>query len=292
MSKGKCKPRAIMLTISLEDVYYGCNKKLEYSRRVICVTCEGSGMGDNLRRICNKCTGSGVISDNSFVFKMNKKCSACNGEGLIVNHKCGECNGERVIYSLNILDIKINKGIDTDHRFFFPEQGDEFPNQEIGDIYVELVVVKHQTFNRKNYDLIYYHKVSLVEALTGLSFTLKHLNGKFIQLTYSNVITPYHNKKFVNSLGLPVLGNPFIYGKLIVVFEIIFPDKVNSYLIKGLKGLFNEESKICESYSQSYKVEESDAEITFTDEEISSECWENIESSVEIKDDKQACDLQ
>jgi len=47
-----------------------------------------------------------------------------------------------------------------------------------GDLVVQFVVEKHPEFTRKGADLYIEKKISLYEALTGVQFTVTHLDGK------------------------------------------------------------------------------------------------------------------
>jgi DnaJ family protein A protein 2 len=61
-----------------------------------------------------------------------------------------------------------------------------------GDIYARILIEKHKVFERKGADLFMEKKISLLEALTGFSFELEHLNGqKYIVATSpGEVINP------------------------------------------------------------------------------------------------------
>ena len=46
-----------------------------------------------------------------------------------------------------------------------------------GDLYVRIMIKKHPIFTRKGADLFIDKKISLLEALTGYNFEIKHLDG-------------------------------------------------------------------------------------------------------------------
>lgn len=52
------------------------------------------------------------------------------------------------------------------------------PNIIPGDIYVRIKIKKHKTFVRKGADLVIIKKIDLVEALTGVTLNITHLDGK------------------------------------------------------------------------------------------------------------------
>jgi DnaJ-class molecular chaperone len=286
----KCRTRILILNVTLEDIYNGTSKIFEYSRRVVCGKCSGSGIQDKLRQICSKCTGSGVIIHISFGFNFKQKCTACKGEGLFISDKCNGCNGEQVTYILATTELKLDKGVDIDHRYFYPAMGDEYPDKDTGDIYVEMVIEKHKLFRRMNSDLVYNCRISLLEALTGCSIIVKHLNGRYVKLEYKGIVSPGDNKKVVYNFGLPVLGNSYLFGRLIIVFEIVFPDQLDDTQIKSLKSVFdyNGETKNNYEVKQIYNLSACDYDELISDEETEDGHVEEINFEF-INEDKDIC---
>jgi DnaJ family protein A protein 2 len=47
-----------------------------------------------------------------------------------------------------------------------------------GDIYVRVKIKRHDVFQRRGADLIIVKKITLLEALTGVTLDVKHLDGK------------------------------------------------------------------------------------------------------------------
>ncbi len=47
-----------------------------------------------------------------------------------------------------------------------------------GDVYVRIKIAKHKLFQRRGADLILSKKISLKEALTGVTIELTHLDAK------------------------------------------------------------------------------------------------------------------
>ncbi len=71
------------------------------------------------------------------------------------------------------------------HDYVFYGEGDEVPEAIAGDLYFKVKTEKHPLFLRKGADLFYEKKISLLEALTGLHFELKHLDNS--KLTVSTM---------------------------------------------------------------------------------------------------------
>jgi DnaJ family protein A protein 2 len=51
-----------------------------------------------------------------------------------------------------------------------------------GDVHVRVYVQKHASFERKGADLFMEKKISLIEALSGTNFEIKHLDGKNLKV--------------------------------------------------------------------------------------------------------------
>jgi DnaJ family protein A protein 2 len=51
-----------------------------------------------------------------------------------------------------------------------------------GDVYVRILIEKHKVFVRAGADLFIEKKITLLEALTGTNFTVKHLDGSSLKV--------------------------------------------------------------------------------------------------------------
>src|SRR5690606_37998804 len=83
---------------------------------------------------------------------------------------------------------------------------------------------EHDVFRRDGDDLIMEKKIPLVEALCGTKFTVPHLDGRTLVVTSKpgEVIRP-GSVKFIENEGMPRHRDPFTKGKLLIKFEIEFP---------------------------------------------------------------------
>ena len=71
-------------------------------------------------------------------------------------------------------------------------------------------------------------EVSLLEALTGINFTLVHLDGslKRIQNKRGDIISP-GTMMTCEGLGLPFHKTSYKNGNLFITFNVKFPENVN-----------------------------------------------------------------
>ncbi len=100
------------------------------------------------------------------------------------------------------------------------------PNVIPGDIYIRIQIKKHKTFIRKGADLAIIKTISLVEALSGVTLEIEHLDKKKYTLaTAPGEVISNNDFKVIKKLGMPFYKDPMSYGNLIVEFKVEFPKK-------------------------------------------------------------------
>lgn len=243
----KCKARLIQLKITLEDVYVGARKEVEFSRRTICGSCKGNGSANPAaNNKCSGCQGRGVKvimqRMGHIVLQQQATCPDCRGEGQVIKDKCKGCKGEKVAYVNTKVAVDVDKGVPDGHRYNFPDQGDEYPEIETGDLQVEIFIENSKTFVRKGADLVYKTQISLLQALTGLSFVITHLDGRkiMIKTKEGEIIKPL-TLKTVKDLGMPFHNAPYKYGHLYIDFEIVFPGELDEEEVKQITEILRNE---------------------------------------------------
>jgi DnaJ family protein A protein 2 len=82
-------------------------------------------------------------------------------------------------------------------------------------------------------DLILEKEISLKESLCGLEFTIKHINNKSFHLQHKDgTIIKHNTTKTIPNLGM--INKNKHCGNLIIVFKIIYPDKLTREQIDTL----------------------------------------------------------
>eukprot|EP00475_Leptophrys_vorax_P009263 TRINITY_DN1612_c0_g1_i1.p1 TRINITY_DN1612_c0_g1~~TRINITY_DN1612_c0_g1_i1.p1 ORF type:complete len:432 (-),score=136.24 TRINITY_DN1612_c0_g1_i1:38-1333(-) len=252
--------------VTLEQLYSGHKKPLKLTRKVLCSGCNGKG-GDASQMVdCNDCNGQGVKVQirqlgPGMIQQMQSQCNKCNGEGRMMPEraKCQKCKGAKVSKQKEVLDLHISPGMSSGEKVKFREKADEAPNTVPGDIIVVIQQEPHPYFTRKDNDLLYEKKITLVEALTGFEFYIKHLDGRLLHVKseHGQIIKP-GEIKVIESEGMPVHRNPHLKGNLFVTFKIQFPeahqlnDQARDLLIRVLPApspqadapVINEETEI------------------------------------------------
>uniref|UniRef100_A0A0D9WCA7 J domain-containing protein n=1 Tax=Leersia perrieri TaxID=77586 RepID=A0A0D9WCA7_9ORYZ len=137
-----------------------------------------------------------------------------------------------------ILTIDIKPGWKKGTKVTFPEKGNEKPNIIPSDLVFIIEERSHPRFKRDKDDLIYTHKISLVEALTGCTVQLTTLDGRNLTVPVKSVISPTY-EEVVQGEGMPKTKEPSKKGDLRIKFQINFPSTLTSDQKSGIQQLLS-----------------------------------------------------
>ena len=142
--------------------------------------------------------------------------------------KCKACEGKRVKEVEKKIQVHVEPGVPDSHDYIFYGQADELPGVEAGDFYARVAIKKHEVFERRGADLAFIKEISLLEAVTGVTTTIKHLNGKeYLVATAPGQVLQNKDLKTLRGLGLPFYKDMTAHGNLYFQFIVSFP-KANS----------------------------------------------------------------
>jgi len=230
-SQGAKKTKAMgkEIEVKLDEIYNGKVVKLPFKRRVCCEVCEGKG-GKNIKT-CTDCKGQGYKIKTQMIgpgmmTQSQVPCNICRTEGKIYDKKdiCKACNGEKIKDNEKILEVPVEKGIPDGKDILFAGEGNEMPGAMAGDLHVIIKTKKHPIFERKGADLFMNKKISLLEALCGVNFKIKHLDGTDVVVCSapSDVICS-GEMKVIQGKGMPFYQDSMSYGNLFIKFDVEFP---------------------------------------------------------------------
>ena len=138
------------------------------------------------------------------------------------------------------LNIEIKPGFSTATRLVFPCKGNETDGAFPSDLIISLKESENANFRREGNDLIYVHKVSLIDALEPKPFHINTLDSRVLALTPPQVVTPQSTIVLAGE-GMPNAqsGDVFIdakagltavcnqaKGDLRIEFDIAFPERI------------------------------------------------------------------
>ena len=97
-------------------------------------------------------------------------------------------------------------------------------------------VEEHSVFKRNGMDLVFDKEITLKESLCGIEFTIKHINNKSFHLQHKDGTIIKHNTiKTIPNLGMTDKNKQS--GNLIIIFKIIYPDKMTREQIDALSSI-------------------------------------------------------
>jgi len=233
------------LRVSLEDLYNGKTCRLAINRNRLCTACQGRGGKEGAERSCGTCDGHGVQVQYrqigpGMVQKMQATCPDCNGEGKVINprDRCRDCAGKRVVKDRKVLEVHVTPGMKNGEKLTFHEEADETPGMLPGDVVFVVQSKPHELFQRKGADLIMEKKLTLAESLCGFDFVITHMDGRALRLhSIPGKVTPHEHVQVVSHEGMPHAGNPYVKGRLFVLFKVIFPDALSEAAVNALASV-------------------------------------------------------
>lgn len=250
--KGKDMMHA--LQVSLEDCYNGKIRKLAITRDKLCEDCDGRGGAEGCETMCSGCDGHGVVIKvmqlgPGMLQQVQAHCDDCGGKGKAINAKlrCKTCRGNKVSKERKVLEVAIDKGARNKQKVKFNGESNAAPGILPGDVVFVLQVKDHARFTRKGHHLFMNKTISLKDALCGCSFVVEHLDGrKLLVSTDPGAPIAADAKKMIEGEGMPMHGNPFVKGNLVISFSVEFPKKIDPATAKKLLALLPGDNQVTE----------------------------------------------
>jgi molecular chaperone DnaJ len=175
--KMKARPINLDISLTVEDVFNGCIKKINYYVDRTCQTCDGKG-GTKFDT-CNKCQGKGVHITQTHNMQTINMCNNCGGTGTMCLENCNNCGGSGVKKSLESVDIKIPKGVTDGVKMVITNAGNDVVNAERGDVYLSIRVKEHPKYILEGLNIRQIEEVSFVDMVLGKDFEVTSLAGVF-----------------------------------------------------------------------------------------------------------------
>jgi len=233
MGRGKQKVKrgrdiSTEINLSFEESIFGINKNISINKQSFCNLCGGSGSKPGTKmNTCTVCGGQGQVREvrRSILgnFATTKTCDNCSGFGKIPEIKCSQCHGLGVLRKEEEINIKIPAGINNGESLRVTGSGEAIQGGEAGDLYIKLRVKPHSIYTRDNLNLIMDLKIKLSDALLGMIYNLKTLDGKNIDVKIPEGIN--HGEMLrVRGNGVPSVRGR---GDIIIRIHIVMPSRLN-----------------------------------------------------------------
>jgi len=121
--------------------------------------------------------------------------------------------------------VDVNKGTRNGETILFEGVADEKVGFTAGDMVMVIREQKHEYFNRDGDNLYVTMEIPLVDALTGFTETLQHVDGHTVTIKVDDV-TECEDIKRIQGEGMPRRSGKG-FGDLFVTFEVDFPKTLN-----------------------------------------------------------------
>lgn len=227
----------INVSVSLEDILNGVNKKVKYKRKQKCTGCDGKG-GKNVET-CPSCNGAGsrISSQNTpfGTFQTQSPCNSCSGSGKRIIDRCGTCHGSGLSDIEETVSIDIPRGVAGGMTLQMSGKGNSSPDGHYGDLLIHITEEPHKSFRREDSHVIYKQQISIFDLLTGYETEVEMLGGKKTKLKIEPG-TKCDNVYRFSKMGLPNIhsgGTGDFFVELDVDVPKLTPDQIE--VIKTLK---------------------------------------------------------
>lgn len=135
--------------------------------------------------------------------------------------RCKACDGKKIVDNEKKIEVPLEPGVPHEYSYKFTGEADEAPGIMAGDLYVKVNIKEHAVFKRKGADLYIDKNITLLEALSGVYFEIKHLDGSTLKIsTAPGEYIENHSIRTVIGKGMPFFKDAFSHGNLYVKFNV------------------------------------------------------------------------
>lgn len=170
----------IKVSLTIDEILKGANKKIKYKRQDKCKTCDGKG-GTDVRN-CIPCNGSGqrvVLQNTPFgQIRQATTCPDCSGSGQQVHTKCNDCRGDGTILKEETIDIQIPAGVSNGMQLTMSGYGSFIRNGIAGDLHIIVEEITDNSFKREGNNIIVDKKISVIDAIIGANLKVNTPHGE------------------------------------------------------------------------------------------------------------------
>lgn len=230
----------IKVSLTIDEILKGANKKIKYKRQEKCNTCDGKG-GNDVRN-CLPCSGSGhrtVVQNTPFgQIRQTATCPDCGGSGQQVHDKCKDCRGDGTILTEQTLDVNIPAGVSNGMQMNMSGYGNHIRNGVPGDLHVMVEEIRDNSFVREGNNIVVEKTISVLDAIMGANLKVNTPHGE-IPIT----IEPgtEHGKVLrISGRGIPDIQLGM--GDLYIKVSIKIPKKIEldeQHILEKLKNSKN-----------------------------------------------------
>jgi molecular chaperone DnaJ len=214
------------IIISFEESILGCEKEINYSRKLKCDLCNNGTVASGPKELCPKCAGK-----KTRVYPGQDKelpCTACKASGYVQKKiMCNTCRGTGVVNMEDSALVKMPPGVGGTQKVRLPGRGDYYPKYgACVDAMFNVVVSPHREFYRERDDVVSMIDIDLLDALKGVSKRVSTVKGDKTLKIKAGV----HHKDSIQVKGFGVPPD----GSHVFIVNVKYPENIDA-LIKALE---------------------------------------------------------
>lgn len=167
------------VAIGFDQSIAGTEVSVSVPRAEQCGTCHGSGAAPGTTPVpCARCQGRGVETVGQGMFSLSQPCSACGGQGSVIEKPCSTCRGSGSVQRNRRYRVRIPAGVREGARIRVAGKGESGAGGgPPGDLFVIVHVGESPVFRRKGDNLEVTVPITVVEALRGATIEVPTLDG-------------------------------------------------------------------------------------------------------------------
>jgi molecular chaperone DnaJ len=231
----------VRIKLNLKEIANGAEKKIKVKKHVSCSHCNGSGAEGNSYSSCSRCKGTGRITrvQSSIFGQMQTQsvCPDCEGTGRIITKKCSHCNGNGVVVAEEVIDVKIPAGVMDGMCLTMQGKGNAARNGSVpGNLLIVVEEEAHPDLIRDENDLIYNLLLPISTVVIGGTIEVPTVDSK-VKVKIDPGTQPGKILR-LKGKGLPSV-NSYGNGDLLVNIGVYIPEKLSKEEKKIFEDLEN-----------------------------------------------------
>jgi molecular chaperone DnaJ len=177
----RMKARAINLVLDLtvEEVYNGTSKIVQFHVDRTCNSCHGTG---GLKTTtCPVCKGAGMYKDTDMRFGMHTfiMCNNCGGSGQVRVESCSTCNSKGTTIQVETVDLKISRGTVEGTKLIVTNAGNDVPGADRGDVFFTIHVLDHLIYKIDGLNVSKIEELPFIDMVLGKDIEIDTLPGRY-----------------------------------------------------------------------------------------------------------------
>lgn len=232
----------VKVTLNLNEVVNGVEKKIKVKKYVTCQHCNGTGAKNGSSfSTCQTCRGTGQVTriSNTILGQMQttSTCPTCQGDGKMITDPCSHCAGEGIVRDEEVISIKIPAGVGEGMQLNVSGKGNTGRRGGInGDLLVLINEENHPDLIRDGNNLVYNLFLSFPEITLGTTAEIPTVEGK-VKVKIDAGTQPEKILR-LRGKGIPDV-NGYGKGDLLVRVHVWIPKKLNAEEKKILEKLMS-----------------------------------------------------